>query len=91
MARKYERKEDNGSFDNFTFLLESHPKDENFFISGGGEGKIFIWDIKSSESFSQTVQSFTESGIYQRDNRIVNDIFEGKFSSCGKFFAVATV
>lgn len=72
---------------NFTFVLECHPKDENFFMSAGGGGKVNIWDIQKGES----VQSFTEAGIYHRDSNMLDDIFDGKFSSCGKFFVVATV
>jgi WD40 repeat protein len=84
----------NGSsiqLENFTFVLESHPKYENYFMSGGGGGKVILWDLTQEYHSKQVIKTFTESGIYQRDPNILNEVFDGKFSSCGKFFVVSTV
>lgn len=75
------------SLENFTFVLECHPKDENFFMSGGGAGKVNLWDIRTGQSLKE----FKEFGHYHRDNNLLDEVFDGKFSYCGNYFAVSTV
>lgn len=73
--------------ENYTFVLEAHPKDENYFMSGGGAGKVILWDIRTGTQ----IKSFKEFGHYHRDNNMLDEVFDGKFSSCGNFFAVSTI
>lgn len=56
-------------------------------MSGGGAGKVILWNIEKGEA----VKTFTETGVYHRDPNILNEVFDGKFSTCGKFFVVSTV
>lgn len=91
IVREYGGKNSPIHLENFTFVLESHPTDENYFISGGGGGKVIIWDITKDQNENAVVKSFTESGVYQRDPNILNEVFDGKFSSCGKHFVISTV
>ena len=87
VIHKFGSKESNITLQNFTFVLETHPKDENFFISGGGAGKVILWNIETGRS----IKSFSETGIYNRDPNILNEVFDGKFSTWGKYFAVSTL
>jgi WD40 repeat protein len=73
--------------ENYTFVLETHPKDENYFMSGGGAGKVILWDIRTGAQ----LKVFKEFGHYHRDNIMLDEVFDGKFSSCGNFFAVSTI
>lgn len=91
IIRRYGFANSRHSLDNYIFALECHPKLENFFISGGGGGKVVIWDISKEDHEKQDVQTFTESGAYHRDPGTLNEIFDGKFSSWGKFIAISTV
>jgi WD40 repeat protein len=77
IIRKIGSKNSGITLDNFTFVLKCHPKFENYFVSGGGAGKVIIWDIHNGT----TVNTFKETGIYQRDENILNEVFDGKFSS----------
>lgn len=70
-------KNSNLVLENFTFVIETHPKYENFFMSGGGAGKVILWNIETGTSIS----TFTETGVYHRDPNILNEVFDGKFSS----------
>ena len=87
MIRKFGSPESGIVLENFTFVLKAHPKLENFFVSGGGAGKVILWDIQKATSLN----TFKETGIYQRDENILNEVFDGKFSTCGKTFVMSTV
>jgi WD40 repeat protein len=87
ILHKFGSKGSNIVLENFTFVIECHPKNENFFMTGGGAGKVILWDIGVGES----VKTFIETGVYHRDANILNEVFDGKFSYCGKYFVVTTV
>lgn len=87
VIHRFGSKDSNVTLQNFTFVLETHPKDENFFISGGGAGKVNIWNIEKGT----WIKCFSETGIYNRDPNILNEVFDGKFSTWGKFFVVSTL
>ena len=87
MIHKLGSQESGITIENFTLVLECHPKDENFFISGGGAGKVMLWDLKAG----RILKTFSEYGLYHRDQNILDSVFEGKFSSWGNYFVSGTV
>jgi hypothetical protein len=84
---KYGSKDSNIELKNLTFVLETHPYYENYFISGSEAGKVIIWDIHNGS----IIKSFTETGIYHREPNLIDEIFDGKFSSWGKHFVMSSV
>ena len=87
VIHKLGSKESGISLENFTLVLECHPKDENFFISSGGSGKVLFWDLRAGK----ILKTFTEYGLYHRDQNIIDEVFDGKFSKWGNYFAVTTI
>ncbi|PVU99454.1 hypothetical protein BB559_000689 [Furculomyces boomerangus] len=56
------------------FVLISHPKDYRLAVSGGYDGNVVIWDVRT--------------GIALKKFHVGDQIFDGSFSENGLFFAV---
>ena len=69
-----------------TYTLTPHPKIEKILLSGGGGGKIILWDIEKGV----VLRKFVETAIYAMDPYVYSNVFDGKFSPDGFKFAVST-
>lgn len=48
--------------DDEVFVIESHPTDPRIFLSGGHDGKIFLWDLETGKHIKMFFNQITGQG-----------------------------
>ena len=75
------------SLEYFTFVLETHPRYEEVLLSGGGCGKVILWNMQQG----CVLRQFRETAVFAHDPYVFSDLFDGAFSPCGNFFVVSSL
>lgn len=65
--------------DDEVFVIETHPTDPRIFLSGGHDGKIFLWDLSTGKQIKKFYNGITGQGY--------GSIFDCKWSPDGSMFA----
>lgn len=64
--------------DDEVFVIETHPTDPRLFLSGGHDGKIFLWDLSTGKHIKMFFNQITGQGY--------GSIFDCKWSPDGSMF-----